>query len=270
MSSIELPTRENIDEAIVVSDTGSRNSALMVANVTSSENELILPENENTSQAVWVDSDGKRHKVQMTANIYGGGSGSGAVDSVNGKTGVVVLDAEDVGATTKNIITLTGESGTLTSAQIAQVLDDTSVLEIVCDGVVFHLSNKQSNLTYRTFMSMDVANTENVSFKAIYINVSEGAANYGAWTLEEESAGGGAIIPSTTPTLTVAGWSNKSQTISVTGVTASNVVLVSPAPASASDYAAAGIICTAQASDSLTFTCETVPTSAIDLSIVIL
>ena len=78
------------------------------------------------------------------------------------------------------------------------------------------------------------------------------------------------IVPATTPTLVVADWSSNTQTIMVTGVTASNVVLVSPAPSSASDYASAGIICTAQGTDSLTFTCDTVPTNAIDLSVVIL
>lgn len=79
-----------------------------------------------------------------------------------------------------------------------------------------------------------------------------------------------ATVPATTPSLVVADWSSNTQTITVTGVTASNVVLVSPAPSSASDYASAGIICTAQGTDSLTFTCDTVPTNAIDLSVVIL
>lgn len=179
--------------------------------------------------------DWRRTNVQPS----GGGEG-GAVNSVNNidpdEDGNVELSAENINAevggtvdsvqdhleslrndlgdladdvaekTEKNVITLTGESGTLTSAQIAQVLDDTAVLEIVCDGVVFRLSNNQSDLTYRTFMSMDVANTENVAFKAIYVNVSAGAANYGDWTLEEESAGGGSepvveTVTGNTPTI---------------------------------------------------------------------
>lgn len=76
--------------------------------------------------------------------------------------------------------------------------------------------------------------------------------------------------PSTMPELTVAGWSNNTQTVTVTGVTATNTVFVSPAPASASDYAAAGIICTAQSANSLTFTCTTVPTNAITVNVVIM
>ena len=75
--------------------------------------------------------------------------------------------------------------------------------------------------------------------------------------------------PSTMPELTVDGWSDNTQTVTVTGVTATNTVFVSPAPASASDYASAGIICTAQSADSLTFTCTTVPTNAITVNVVI-
>ena len=74
----------------------------------------------------------------------------------------------------------------------------------------------------------------------------------------------------TTATLAVADWSSNTQTVSVTGVTADSVVFVSPAPASASDYASAGILCTAQAAGTLTFTCDTVPSNAITVNVVCL
>lgn len=77
-------------------------------------------------------------------------------------------------------------------------------------------------------------------------------------------------MPSTMPELTVAGWSNNTQTVTVMGVTATNTVFVSPAPASASDYASAGIICTAQGTDSLTFMCQTTPTNNLTVNVVIL
>lgn len=75
---------------------------------------------------------------------------------------------------------------------------------------------------------------------------------------------------STTTTLSSASWSNNSQTVSVSGVTADNIVFVSPAPASAADYASAGILCTAQAANSLTFTCESTPSNNISVNIVIM
>lgn len=65
-------------------------------------------------------------------------------------------------------------------------------------------------------------------------------------------------------------WSSHSQTITVTGVTADNTVIVSPASASASDYADAEILCTAQGANSLTFTCTTDPINNISVNIVIL
>ena len=76
--------------------------------------------------------------------------------------------------------------------------------------------------------------------------------------------------PSTMPTLAVADWSNNTQTVNVTGVTATNVVFVSPAPASAADYASAGIVCTAQGNGTLSFSCTTVPSNAITVNVVCL
>lgn len=59
-------------------------------------------------------------------------------------------------------------------------------------------------------------------------------------------------------------------TVSVTGVTTTNSVLVSPAPSSASVYATAGVMCSAQGTNSLTFTCDTVPSADISVNILIL
>ena len=73
-----------------------------------------------------------------------------------------------------------------------------------------------------------------------------------------------------TGTLTVAGWSNGSQTITVSGVTASGNVLVAPSPDSQDAYAAAGVKCTAQAANSLTFTCKTAPAEALTVNVVLL
>lgn len=72
--------------------------------------------------------------------------------------------------------------------------------------------------------------------------------------------------------LTTAGWSatNKTQSVTTNGVTTSNVVIVSPAATSQDAYGAAGVKCTAQATNRLTFTCDTVPTEALSVNIVIL
>lgn len=64
------------------------------------------------------------------------------------------------------------------------------------------------------------------------------------------------LIRSAIGTLTVAGWIGLTQTIVMTGVTSGSVVLVS---SDQSEYAAYGIQGTAQGTDSLTFTCTSVP-----------
>ena len=75
---------------------------------------------------------------------------------------------------------------------------------------------------------------------------------------------------STTATLTAAGWSDKSQTVTVTGVTTTNNILVMPQKASSEDYYTAEVEAIVQATDSLTFACETVPTVALIVDIIIL
>lgn len=83
-------------------------------------------------------------------------------------------------------------------------------------------------------------------------------------------AGGGGGATSTTGTLVAASWSSNSQTINVTGVTASNNVIVAPAPASQADYTSAGIICTAQGAGTLTFTCTSTPASDLTVNVLIM
>ena len=64
----------------------------------------------------------------------------------------------------------------------------------------------------------------------------------------------------------------KQQTVTVSGVSASETAqLITPTPAIASQtaYYEAGIMCTGQAANSLTFTCQTVPTSNLTVYVVI-
>lgn len=73
-----------------------------------------------------------------------------------------------------------------------------------------------------------------------------------------------------TVTLTSANWSNNEITVTATWVTASNTVIVSPDPSSITDYTDAKIYCSAQGTNSLTFTCDTAPSNDIDVNVVIL
>ena len=73
-----------------------------------------------------------------------------------------------------------------------------------------------------------------------------------------------------TVTLTSAWWSSNSQTVSATWVTASNTVIVSPAPSDIADYADCGVYCSAQGSGTLTFGCDTVPSGDIVVNVLIM
>lgn len=73
-----------------------------------------------------------------------------------------------------------------------------------------------------------------------------------------------------TGVLAVASWSSNSQSLTIEGITASNNIIVSPTTASETNWNLFGVSCSAQATNSLTFTCKTVPTSAIDIQIIIL
>lgn len=93
----------------------------------------------------------------------------------------------------------------------------------------------------------------------------------GATTASAARSNLGAVnMVSTTATLATASWSSNAQTVSVSGVTASNTVIVGPSPASYSTYGESNVRCTAQASGTLTFTCDSTPTSALTVNVIIL
>ena len=81
---------------------------------------------------------------------------------------------------------------------------------------------------------------------------------------------GGVSMATASVVLELAGWSNKSQTVSVDGVTANNVVIPAPAPGSHVAYYKANVRCTAQADGALTFVCDTVPTAALTVNVLVL
>ena len=74
-----------------------------------------------------------------------------------------------------------------------------------------------------------------------------------------------------TATLTISGWSNNSQTVTVIGVVAdanAQAIDVSPSDKESADaWGESGVWCTTQGANSLTFTCDTVPSANISLNI---
>ena len=80
------------------------------------------------------------------------------------------------------------------------------------------------------------------------------------------------VPKSVTVTLPASGWSSNTQTVTVQGVLADeSAQLIQPMPAVASQnaYITAGVICSGQGENQLTFTCSTTPTEDISLYVVI-
>ena len=71
-------------------------------------------------------------------------------------------------------------------------------------------------------------------------------------------------------TLTVSGWTNNVQTVSVAGVTDINTVIICTNPANATEYAESVVRCTDQHEGSLTFTCDELPTIDLLVNVLIL
>lgn len=80
-------------------------------------------------------------------------------------------------------------------------------------------------------------------------------------------------IKTATASLAAASWSGSgpyTQTVSVTGVTASNTVVASSSPASHDAYTECGVYCSAQAAGKLTFKAAHKPTAALTANVLIL
>lgn len=67
------------------------------------------------------------------------------------------------------------------------------------------------------------------------------------------------------------GWANKQQAVSVAGVKAGNLVIVSPSPAADNftAYAESGVRCASQSAGVLTFACDEVPSVALSVNVAV-
>ena len=150
--------------------------------------------------------------------------------------------------------------GTTTSAEIETAYQDGKL--VVCDyyGAIYTLNTRHRNV-WHTFLS---------------------AAQDAIWTIDVKNNSWGEEteykLPSSpkyiTITLFASSWDSttKTQTVTVTGVSATETAqMITPTPALASQtaYYDAGILCTRQAANSLTFTCKTVPTADLTVYVII-
>lgn len=177
----------------------------------------------------------------------------------------VHLSAEDVNAIENP------ENGTE-----GQILEKTSSGAAWVDKPDSGLTQEQADERYLQLSGGDAMITGDVTFK--YGADFDGSKITSVGTPVSGSDGANkAYVDSKSPTsvtitLTTSGWSSNTQTVTVSGVSATETAqLITPTPAIASQsaYYEAGIMCTKQAANSLTFTCQTVPTSNLTVYVVI-
>lgn len=90
-------------------------------------------------------------------------------------------------------------------------------------------------------------------------------------TYAKESEAGLKGTTTATLTLTVAGWSANSQTLTVTGVTTTSInLIVIESIVMGTRWGEAKVFATSQSINSITFTCETTPTEPIEFKVTIL
>ena len=72
-----------------------------------------------------------------------------------------------------------------------------------------------------------------------------------------------------TVSLSVAGWSNMTQSVSVPSVTENSILIINPTPQSYANYCSTGVYCSEQTDNTLSFTCTKVPSNELFVSVLI-
>lgn len=80
----------------------------------------------------------------------------------------------------------------------------------------------------------------------------------------------GATATANTCSLTVAGWSSNTQTVSIEGMTADRIAIIGPVVGSIDVCKTNAVYCSAQGNGTLTFKCQTTPSVAITMNVIMI
>lgn len=192
--------------------------------------------------------------------------GTGAVNSVNGKdpdpTGNVRVNAEDItttgGQSIEAAITyITKELDKKASSVNGQLPDTDGAITVKAENI-----KASSGNTVQTEL-------EEKQPKILSTGLLKGSGN-GSVTTAIPGVDYQLPVKTATVTLSVSGWGENAQTVSVADVAADSIVVVAPAPASRKAYIEADVYCSAQGNGTLTFRCEDVPSAALTVNVQII
>jgi hypothetical protein len=153
-------------------------------------------------------------------------------------------------------VALTGEDIPLSSGSSTNVKNAIALINN-------NLAGKQDTLSFGTGLDLngnEVSVNTASSISSGETGYTTGGQVYSALAGKQNTIAKGSV------TIATSDWSSNAVTVTATGVTASNTVIVSPDSASMADYAAAGVQCTAQGANTLTFSCTSAPTSSLTIN----
>lgn len=253
--------------------------AALIGNGTGAVATRAILNNTSAGASGWTSSTGTSLITSNTLAYWNGaytGTSSNLTYCSKGAFGSIVtkntsnfaaISASTVGSTTQPVFV---NNGTVTATTYAlnktvpsdAVFTDTHYTTKIYAGASGTNSNAATSNPY-------IKVIDNTTYRNQIRLVGSGGTSIAS------DASGNVTVSSTsiktiTVTLAAASWSSLKQTVTATGVTASNTVIISPAPASHTAYGEAGVYCSAQASNSLTFTCTETPTSELTVNAVIL
>ena len=230
----------------------------------------------DTAYGSWWDAD-TTHAPSKNAVYDKIQSVVSSIPTVNNATLTVTQNGTSVWTFTANASSNVTIATTDTTYESKAASSGWTAVSLVTTGEKYTWNNKQSALSTQTAYTSKWTSTKvptittntlwqvtAISETSISFPVS--SVNWQTWTVSLTIP----TISTITVTLTSAWWSSNSQTVSATGVIASNTVIVSPAPSDIADYADCGVYCSAQGSGTLTFGCDTAPSGDIVVNVLIM
>lgn len=252
-------------------------------------NLYVTQKDDNTNTTYALSNALSSHK--FTETLTAGGSGSGTstatMEFVAG-TGITLTDdttnkkitiACNVTNTDTKVSTAAVTSGTLYYPVVGA--DTTSAATKFYDktGITYNGTNGTTSavgsaiLTLGNSTASGTVNNKQGQLvlygSTAYKHTIQGAPTANQILTLPNVTGTLAVAATTTLTLSTT-WNSNIQTVSVSGVTAQNTVIVTPTPTSYDTYCECGIYCSAQTSGTLEFKCDEVPSTSLTVNVLII
>jgi len=166
-------------------------------------------------------------------------------------------------------------SGTPT---VDEALSSSSTNAVQNKAVDAALNKKVDKVTGKGLSVNDFTNAYKEKLDGIEAGANKYELGDGAVT-ESTIAGGavtrnkisnGAVSHTLSVILPAANWTGNTQSVAASGVTATNSVIVTPAPATYTDYVDNGIRCTTQGEGTLTFACDSAPSTNVTANVLVI